>query len=122
MLSDEMKKKLARDLVADIRQLLGSQPAAAESPGRPRLIVPEHARPALVDPTRPARERRIRFIVGRYGLWWLVEYYTEGEREIEDLPEDQLRELGRDCEKALKAVLEGVSFEDIGLVRGRDCA
>lgn len=61
------------------------------------------------------RERRIRFIVGRYGLQWLVDYHTQG--ELEDMADEPLQALSADCEKALKAVLEGVSFEDVGLVR-----
>lgn len=115
MLTDEKIEQMATALAARIAARIESPPPAASLAGRPRLIVPEHVRPTLVDPTRAARERRIRFIVNRYGLHWLVDQHTEG--EVEDMGEEQLQALGADCERALKAVLEGVSFEDIGLVR-----
>lgn len=94
---------------------------ATADPGRKRLILPPGVRtPGQLDEVTRARHlRRIRFIVGRYGLQWLVDQHL-AEAELEDAADEPLLTLLRDCERALKAVAEGVSFDDAGLVRWAD--
>lgn len=117
MLNEDLRKRLAKDLAADVRALLRESRQPAESASR-RLILPAHARDpdALDEHTRARHERRIRFIAGRYGLQWLVDQHLDG-NTIEGAADAPLLCLLRDCEKALKAVAEGVSFDDAGLVR-----
>jgi hypothetical protein len=121
MLNEDLRKKLAKDLAQDVRALLReSRAPAAPNAGR-RLILPDHARDpdALDELTRARHERRIRFISGRYALQWLVDQHLDG-GTVEDAGDSALLGLLRDCEKALKAVAEGVSFDDAGLVRWAD--
>jgi hypothetical protein len=120
MLNEDMRKKLARELASDIKGLLGQSLAPSPSASR-RLILPDHVRDpgALDELTRARHERRIKFIVGRYGLQWLVDQHL-AEVSLEQAPDGPVLALLRDCEKALKAVAEGVSFDDAGLVRWAD--
>lgn len=120
MLNDETMNEMATTLAARIAARLGSPPPRAAS-GSPRLILPASARDpnALDELTRARHERRIRFIVGRYGLQWLVDQHLDGDT-LERAADAPLLRLLRDCEKALKAVAEGVSFDDAGLVRWAD--
>ena len=111
-ISDERLNDLAAQLAERLR--------AGES-GKPqlRLIVPAKARDphALDESTRQRHERRIRFICGRYGIWWLIDQALDGATDLESMPDPALLGLLADCEKALRCMQENVSFEDAGLVR-----
>jgi hypothetical protein len=100
---------------------MGGRLSASPASQSRRLVLPAHARdPGTLDElTRARHERRIRFIVGRYGLQWLVDQHLDGST-LELAGDAPLLRLLRDCEKALKAVAEGVSFDDAGLVRYAD--
>lgn len=114
-----MNEDRVRDLAVRVAEYVDGQRAAARA--RPKLIVPEHARPpALLDePTRELHRRRIGFLAGRYGLQWLVDQETLQAGPLEELRDEQLLALQRDIERAREALSEGVSFDDIGLVRCR---
>lgn len=119
MLQEDLRKKLARDLAADIKGLLRESQPVAPSASR-RLIVPAHVRDpdALDELTRARHERRIAFIVGRYGLQWMVDQHCD--HSVQAMDDDTLLALLGKCERALKAVQEGVSFDDAGLVQWAD--
>lgn len=62
-------------------------------------------------------ERRIYFLASRYGLRWLVDQACLHCGALEELSDEGLLELHQDIERGRKCVDEGVSFDDVGLVR-----
>lgn len=108
---DEKMIALANMIAARLKQLPPAKPAL-------KLVVPESARPPslLTDEARAAHLRRIQFVAGRYGIWWLVDQELDGV-SVDDLADEHLVRVRLVMEKALKCILEGVSFEDAELVR-----
>lgn len=113
-ISDEKVRQLAAQVSAYV-----SAQHAVQKCSR-RIIVPEHARApgSLDDARREATLRRIHFLAGRFDLYWLIEQRTNG-GPAADLTDDDLLALGRECEKALQCIEDGVSFYDAGLVKRR---
>ena len=112
-----VNEERVRDLAVRVAEYVAGQRQGATP--RPRLIVPEHARPpALLDPpTRELYQRRIYFLASRYGLRWVIDQACLQCGAVEELSDEGLLELHRDIERAREAIAEGVSFDDIGLVR-----
>lgn len=120
MLTEEKMQEMANTLAARIASRLGRAPLAPAAESRPRLILPASARApdSLDEHTRARHERRISFIVGRYGLQWMVDQHSDC--SVQQMDDATLLLLLSKCERALKAVQEGVSFDDAGLVQWAD--
>lgn len=71
----------------------------------------------MLDAMRDLRVRRIRFLVTRYGLDWLVDQAIIEAGSIEQLSPSALLALHADLERARECLADGVAFEDAGLVR-----
>lgn len=71
----------------------------------------------LDDITRDLHRKRIRFLAHGYRLQWLVDQALLKVGRLEDLSDAGLLSLHADIERARECVMEGVSFDDAGLVR-----
>lgn len=113
-ISEERARQIADEVSAYIVAQREVKKAAST-----RLILPESARDpdALSEAIRARHERRIYFIAGQCRAPWLIDQALEGAPNIESMPDEALLRLLRDCENALRCLLEGVSFMDAGLVR-----
>lgn len=67
--------------------------------------------------TRDACIRRIRYLRKAYGLQWLVDQATFNRPALETLEDSELSALLSTMEKARECAVEGIAFEDAGLVR-----
>lgn len=110
IVTDEKIEQMATKLAAAIAVKLEKRfrDGGGASPIGPDVL------PLAADCPRARHERRIRFLVNRYGLQWLVDQYPE---TVETMPPEPLAALALDCERALQCLQDGVSFEDVGLVR-----
>lgn len=88
-------------------------------PERPTLSVVPVAEPGLDSITREAMTQRIRDLQRMYQLGWLVRQETFHVPGIELLEDSELSALLQDVERARECIVEGVSFDDAGLVRSR---
>lgn len=66
--------------------------------------------------TRDACLKRIRFLRKAYSLAWLVDQHTFDAPALESLTDEALSDLLRAMERARECIVEGVSFDDAGLV------
>jgi hypothetical protein len=109
-----------RDIALEVSAYVTAHQALqkAGQTSRPRLILPDGVRApgALDDAKRGARLRRIEFLTNRYGLQWLTDQVTAG-ASPDELDDDALIALGKDFERALECIQDGVSFLDAGLVK-----
>ena len=99
--------------------------AARHVSGRaPSLAVLHHSGPAssarvttLDHITRRSILKRIRLLASSYQLQWLVDQETFATMGPEAIDDARLTQLLQDMEAARQCVVEGDSFDDIGLVR-----
>lgn len=98
-----------------------------KAPPRPKLRLIrredlEAPEPEQMDPqTRDVIYRRIRDLARMYWLGWLVRQETEHVGGvIECLSDDELRSLRDKMERGRECRVEGVPFDDAGLVRHRE--
>ena len=75
----------------------------------------------VVDPRRrDAVRSRIKDISRLYNLEWLIRQETiQWHRGINSLPDEDLIDLLSRIEQARECIVEGVSFDDAGLIRDR---
>lgn len=73
--------------------------------------------PGLDPATRQAVQRRIRWLVSAYGLDWLQEQACWPGRRLSELDDSELLGLLHDAEAAREYRLEGVGWDEAGLVR-----
>lgn len=66
--------------------------------------------------TRRYYLRRIRWLADSYGLTWLIDQATLGHR-LDVLDDDELASLLHDLEAGRRCCVEGISFDEAGLVR-----
>ncbi len=107
---------LSREEVKSLGRLL----AARSGQGRTekpllRLITPP--KPSLLDQlAREAHVRRIVHLQKAYRLQWLVDQATFKVASLSCLEDEALIRLHREVERARQCIVDGVSFEDAGLV------
>lgn len=66
--------------------------------------------------TRRYLLRRIRWLSDAYGLGWQIDQATVG-HPLDSLDDDDLRALLFDMEHGRRCCVEGIGFDDAGLVR-----
>ena len=113
-LSEQEVQRLGQLLAKDLGHV---KPQRVERP-RLRLVTPPT--PVIDGVTRDWTKERIRFIRDRYRLHWLVTQELGSAPTMELMEDDALLALGKKMEKALGCILDGINFEDAGLVRGFD--
>ena len=99
--------------------------AARHVSGRPPpLAVLQHLGPAssanatsLDHITRRSILKRIRLLASSYQLQWLVDQETFATAGPEAVDDARLTQLLQDMEAARQCIVDGGSFDDIGLVR-----
>ena len=105
-------------IIADVR-------ASANRSNKPKQMLrvvgldtptPTSADELVRVPTRRYHLRRIRWLANDWGLAWMVDQATLG-HPIETLEDDDLRALLGDMEQGRRCCVEGVGFDDAGLVR-----
>ena len=69
--------------------------------------------------TRRYYLRRIRWLSEAYGLAWMIDQATLGNR-LDSLHDGELHSLLCDMEQGRRCCVEGVGFDDAGLVRPHD--
>jgi len=114
-ISDERLKELA----VEMAQAMGMKP---KEPVRPTLVcggkVVPFQRQGMDGATRDIIYRRIRDLARMYWLAWLIRQETGHVRGvIECLSDDELVELKDKMERARECRVEGIGFDEAGLVR-----
>lgn len=104
-----------RKLVDEMSARVDEVRPAAKLPA-PRLHL---VQPALDSITRESMVSRIRDLSRMYRLDWLVRQETFHVPSIELLEDEELSSLLSDMEAGRECVVEGISFDDRGLVRSR---
>lgn len=113
MISDERLKELAEEMATH---------AGYRRPRRPTLakggVVVPFQRPGLDSQTRDLVYARIRDLRRMYRLQWLLTQETAQVRGVlEALEDSALLALKERMERARECIVDGVSFEDAGLIR-----
>lgn len=108
-----------------LANLISAEIEAAPPRPKLRLVRREDLEPQAsdrMDPqTRDVIYRRIRDLARMYWLAWLVRQETEHVGgTMECLDDDELRGLRDKMERARECRVEGVSFDDAGLVRQQE--
>ena len=91
----------------------------APKPPAPQLHLVQPVRSGIDSITREAMVSRIRDLARMYRLDWLVRQETFHVPTIELLEDDELSALLSDMEAGRECVVDGISFDDRGLVRSR---
>lgn len=87
---------------------------------RPKIVPPAPSPGVVLDSiTREAMYSRIRDLQRMYQLGWLLRQETFHVPAMECLEDAELSGLLTDMERARECLVEGVCFEDAGLVRSR---
>lgn len=110
---------LTNEEIEELKELLDtrdiSHPARNARP-KLRLVVPPT--PRLLDTiSRDLHERRIVHLKRAYGLGWLVDQECFNVPNLFALEDCDLIRLHGMMERARECVADGVSFDDVGLVR-----
>lgn len=104
------------DYLARVQRAAQDLQRAANPPGRPALRVVGNANGTECAVTRRYLLRRIRWLAEAYGLGWQIDQATVG-HPLDSLDDDGLRALLSDMEHGRRCCVEGVGFDDAGLVR-----
>lgn len=88
------------------------------TPAKPKLRLVEAPPPTLFDSiTRDGCAKRIRYLRKAYQLQWLVDQHTFNEPCLESLSDEAMSKLLGELEKARECIIEGISFDEAGLMR-----
>lgn len=110
-----MKQEAMRQLALQVAAVTGIKA------GRPRRlkVVGQEPPPALSALQRDVLYSRIRDLGNMYWLNWLIRQETAHTYGVlECLGDDELETLFKKMERAREARIEGVPFDEIGLIRG----
>lgn len=109
---------LTREEVEELSQLLDARAIGSRRVAKPKLRLVVPPTPKLLDSiSRDAHLNRIYFLKRRYGLEWLVEQETFDVASASCLEDCDLIRLLSLMERARECIMDGISFEDAGLVR-----
>jgi hypothetical protein len=111
-----------KEMVARLVGLIESGLKPAKPPPQLRLVTAEDTSfRGLDEITRDSHFRMIRHIRRRWGqpMQLLIDQACFGLAGIEQLDDQQLEALHRDLERAQDCMRDGVSFEDVGLIKSR---
>lgn len=87
------------------------------TPAKPLLRVVCTPTPTLFDSiTRDCMYKRIRWLRDAYHLQFLIDQATFNRPNIESLEDADLSQLLRDMERARECAVDGISYDDAGLV------
>lgn len=85
--------------------------------GAPRAPKQAKEPPYRGRPPRDAIIRRIRWLADNYALGWLIDQARWPDRRLSDLDDTELTELLAQTERARECWIDGIAFDDAGLVR-----
>lgn len=68
-------------------------------------------------PPRDAIIRRIRWLADNYNLEWLIDQALWPDRRMSDLGDTELSHLLTQAEQARECWIDGIAFDDAGLIR-----
>lgn len=93
------------------------------APERPKLRLvtaadlPPKPAPLFSDHDREWIRAQVRTLTRIYGLEWFLRQELAGHYGLEELADEELRDLFDQFGRAVRCMREGVSFEDAGLIR-----
>lgn len=112
-------KREMQQMAAAVAKAMGLQ---AGKPRRHLVAVDDQSPERLNALQRDVLYSRIRDLVEQYHLGWLVRQETMHVMGIiECLPDDELTALLGKVERGVDAVMDGVAFVEVGLVKGTTC-
>ena len=117
-MSSEQRKELARHLATVV-----GVPEGKRKKRRHLEAVPARSDPEPMNALqRDVLYSRIRDLGNLYSLCWLIRQETMQVLGVmECLSDDELRALLAKVERGVEARMDGVAFEEVGLVRGATC-
>lgn len=108
---------LSKEELDELNEILDARSGQGRT-RRPKLRLITPPSPSLLDHiAREAHLKRIFHLKRAYRLDWLVDQATFSVASVSCLEDCDLIRLLNDLERARECILEGVSFEDVGLVR-----
>ncbi|MCC8671401.1 hypothetical protein LN461_18880 [Xanthomonas arboricola] len=122
-ISDDRLKELAQQMAVAMglpAQIQGPRPVPGRKP-QLRLVGAATTPPSMTTATRESHLRMIRHHRRAWGpaMQVLIDQACFGLDAMEQLPDQDLRDLLRDIERGIDCLREDVSFDDAGLIRMR---
>ena len=112
-LAREMARCMGVERQAPPLRFVGTDAANQEEAG---LLAEPAGEPEI---SRTAVLRRVRWLADSYDLQWLIDQAVWPDRRLVQLDTPDLLSLLADAERARECRLEGIGFDEAGLVRSR---
>lgn len=114
-----LSEERLRELASRMAKAMGSE-VGSDRP-RLRLVKPQPPPRGMDDLMRESHCKMIRHFRRRWGypMQMIIDQAVFGLAGIEQLDDEALIQLHKDMERAQECMLDGVSFEDAGLLRYR---